>query len=100
MDWMAFLTIIMLVFALVMVVAGVFSAGFGSGKSKMVGIVLLVVGLVVGIIWVYLTGYSDIEVFADVPLQDTMYDALVNIVAAVIGALAAVGLFLVAVMKS
>ena len=100
MDWMAFLTIIMLVFALVMVVAGVFSAFFGSGKSRMVGVVLLLIGIVIGIIWVYLTGYSDVEVFADVQLWDVMYDAVINIVAAIIGALAAVGLFLVAVMKS
>ena len=97
---MAFLTIIMLVFAIVMVVAGIFSAFFGSGKSRMVGIVLLVIGIVVGIIWVYLTGYSDIDVFADVALWDVMYDAIINIVAALIGALAAIGLFLVAVMKS
>lgn len=100
MDWMSFLTIIVFVFALVLLVAGIFTAGFGSGKSRKVGIVLLVIGLVIGIVWAYLVGYSDIELFADVPAWDVVYDALINIIAALIGALAAVGIFLVAVMKS
>jgi hypothetical protein len=100
MDWMAFLTLIVVFFALVLLVAGIFTAGFGSGKSRTVGIILLVIGLVIGVIWVYLTGYSDIEVFADVPLLDTVRDAVINLIAVLIGALAAVGLFLVAVMKS
>ncbi len=100
MDLMSFLTIIIFVFALVLLVAGLFTAGFGSGKSRTVGIVLLVAGLAVGIIWAYLVGYSNIEVFADVAAWDVVYDALVNIIAALVGALAAVGIFLVAVMKS
>lgn len=100
MDLMSFLTILIFVFALVLLVAGIFTAGFGSGKSRTVGIVLLVVGLVIGVVWAYLVGYSDIEMFADVPAWDVVYDAFINIIAALIGALAAVGIFLVAVMKS
>lgn len=90
----------MFVFALVLVIAGLFTAGFGSGRSRTVGIVLLVVGLAIGIIWAYLVGYSDISMFSDVAAWDVVYDALINIIAALIGALAAVGIFLVAVMKS
>jgi len=100
MDWMAFLTLIVVFFALVLIVAGIFTAGFGSGKSRTVGIVLLVIGLVIGILWVYLAGYSDVEVFADIEFMDVMRDAIINLIAVLIGALAAVGLFLVAVMKS
>ena len=100
MDLMSFLTILVFVFALVLLIAGVFSAGFGSGKSRKIGVVLLVAGLGIGFIWAYLVGYSDIEPFADVHAWDVVYDAFVNIVAALIGALAAVGIFLVAIMKS
>lgn len=100
MDLMSFFTIIIFVFALVLVIAGLFTAGFGSGRSRTVGIVLLVVGLAIGIIWAYLVGYSDIAMFADVAAWDVVYDAFINIIAALIGALAAVGIFLVAVMKS
>ena len=100
MDWMSFLTIVVLVFALAMVVAGVFTAYFGSGKSRTVGLVLLLVGLVVGIVWVYLVGWSNIALFSDIAAWDVVYAAALNLIAALIGAAAAVGIFLVAVMKS
>ena len=99
-DWMSFLTILVFAFALVVLVAGVFTAYFGSGKSRVIGVVLLIVGLVVGIVWAYLVGWSSIEPFCSVPAWDVEYDAVVSIVAALIGALVAVGIFLVAVMKS
>lgn len=97
---MSFLTVVVFVFALVMLLAGVFTAYFGSGKSRVVGIALLAVGLIVGLAWAYLVGYSDIAPFADVAAWDAVYEAAVNIIAAAIGALVAVGIFLVAVMKS
>jgi hypothetical protein len=100
MDWMSFLTIVVFVFALVMLIAGIFSGVFGSGKSRMMGVVLIVVGAVVALVWAYLVGWSSVELFADVPAWDVMVDAFINVIAAVVGALAAVGLFLVAVMKS
>jgi hypothetical protein len=48
-----FLTILLLVFGLFLILAGIFTAYFGSGKSRTIGVALLVVGLVVGV----LTGY-------------------------------------------
>ena len=61
MEFMAFLTVVILAFALVMVLAGIFTAYFGTGKSRTIGFILLAVGLVVGVLWVYLAGLSDIE---------------------------------------
>ncbi|MDR0198233.1 MAG: hypothetical protein LBI08_00620 [Methanomassiliicoccaceae archaeon] len=100
MEWMDFLTILAFAFAIVMIVAGVFTAYFGSGKSRKVGGALLGIGLLVGVIWAYLVGWSDVELFAKVEAWDVMRDAIINIIAALIGALVAVGIFLVAVMKS
>jgi len=100
MDLMDFLTILVFAFAIVMIVAGVFTAYFGSGKSRKVGVALLAIGLIVGLIWAYLVGWSSISLFADVEAWDVMRGAILNILAAVIGAAAAVGIFLVAVMKS
>ena len=97
---MAFLAIIIFVFAAVLIIAGLFTAGFGSGKSRTVGIVLLVIGLFAGILIVYLAGYSDVEIFSDIAFLDAVRDMIINLIAVLIGALAAVGLFLVAVMKS
>ncbi len=84
-------------FGLFMVLAGAFTAYFGSGKSRTIGVVLLVIGLVVGILWVYVAGFTDI---IHVNVADVVWTAFVNILAAVIGALIAVGAFLLAIMKS
>ena len=97
---MEFLTILVFAFAIVMLVAGLFTAYFGSGKSRKVGLALMTVGLVVGVLWAYLVGFSDVTLFSDVAAWDVMYGAIVNIVAAIVGALVAVGIFLAAVMKS
>ena len=100
MNWMDFLTIVVFVFAIVMFVAGLFTAYFGSGKSRKVGVGLLAIGLGIGLIWTWLVGFSDVSLFTEVPAWDVMMSAIFNIVAALIGALVAVGIFLVAVMKS
>jgi len=98
MDLMSFLTVVVLVFALFMLLAGIFTAYFGSGKSRMIGVVLLVVGLIVGILWAFL-GMGDDSVI-DVNLSDVIFNAFMYILAAVIGALIAIGVFLLAIMKS
>jgi hypothetical protein len=98
MDLMEFLTVLILVFALFMLLAGIFTAYFGSGKSRMIGVVLLVVGLVVGILWVVLA--MDSVAVIDVDLSKVIWDAFLFILSGVLGALAAIGVFLVAIMKS
>jgi len=98
MDLMEFLTVLILVFALFMLLAGIFTAYFGSGKSRMIGVALLVIGLVVGIIWVVL-GMDSVAVI-NVDLSKVVWDAFLFILAGVLGALGAIGVFLVAIMKS
>lgn len=97
MSTMEFLTVLLLTFGLFMLLAGAFTAYFGSGKSRMIGVVLLVVGLVVAVLWIYLSGFSDM---VGVNLSVVIWDAFLNIIAAVIGALIAIGVFLLAIMKS
>jgi hypothetical protein len=94
-----FLTILLLVFGLFLILAGIFTAYFGSGKSRTIGVALLVVGLVVGVLTGFLyhngtfTGSSG-------QLGALLWESFLIIVAAVIGALVAIGIFLVAIMKS
>ena len=97
MGFWEFMTIVILVFALFMLLAGAFTAYFGSGRSRAIGAALLVIGLIVGIVWVYLGGFTDI---IDVNLADVVWTAFLNLLAAIIGALIAVGIILVAIMKS
>jgi len=59
---------------------------------------LLVIGLIVGVVWGYL-GYDDMA-GVEVDISEVIWVALVNILAALIGALVAVGAFLLAIMKS
>lgn len=100
MDLMSFLTLVVFAFALVMLVAGIFSAYFGSGKSRAAGVAMAIIGLVLGIVWAYLVGYSDIEIFAKVNAWDLVYTALISLLGILVGALIAVGIFLVVVLKS
>ena len=103
MQFIEFLTVLLLTFGLFMVLAGAFTAYFGSGKSRIIGVVLLVVGLVVAIFWIYATMYGGPNLFnleKTFHLSDVIWTAFINIIAAVIGALIAVGVFLLAIMKS
>ncbi|MBE6516714.1 MAG: hypothetical protein E7Z67_00815 [Thermoplasmata archaeon] len=100
MEFMAFLTVAILAFALVMLLAGIFTAYFGTGKSRTIGFVLLAVGLIVGVLWVYLAGLSDIEALKVCGFTDVVLQAILDFLAIMIGAIVAVAVFLVAVMKS
>ena len=90
-----FLTILLLVFGLFLILAGLFTAYFGSGRSRTIGVVLLVVGIVVGLLGGLL--YHSIH---SGQLGNLIFEAFLVIIAAVIGALLAIGIFLVAIMKS
>lgn len=95
-----FLSLIILVFSVVMILAGIFSAYFGKGKNRAYGILIAVIGLVIGLIWVYLLNWSDVDTFRDIDGWDIVYNAIVYLIGILIGALAAVGIFLVTVLKS
>ena len=100
MEFMAFLTVAILAFALVTLLAGIFTAYFGTGKSRTIGFILLAAGLIIGLLWVYLAGLSDIEAFKVCGFSDIVVQAILDFLAIMIGAMLAVVVFLVAVMKS
>ncbi|HEY7588875.1 MAG TPA: hypothetical protein VIB49_09065 [Thermoplasmata archaeon] len=95
---MDFVTILLLTFALFLVITGAFTAYFGSGKSRKIGAGLLVGGLIVGLIWAL--GVGPYNFILDVDLGTVILQSIGVILAAVIGAAAAIGLFLLAIMKS
>jgi uncharacterized membrane-anchored protein len=98
-KWYAFVAVMLLVFALFLILAGIFTAYFGSGKSRTIGVALLVVGLVVGILVAYLYHIGSFGASSG-ELGTLIFQSFLVIVAAVIGALVAIGIFLVAIMKS
>ncbi len=94
---MNFVTILLLTFSLFLVITGAFTAYFGSGKSRKIGVGLLVGGLVVGVLWGWYTGPGPSP---SVDLVGVIVQSVGVIVAAVVGAAIAIGLFLLAIMKS
>ncbi len=97
-NWMTFVTILLLTFALFLVITGAFTAYFGSGKSRKIGGGLLGGGVVVGVLWVVAVG--PLNSFGPFGLGDVILQTVVILIAAVLGAAAAIGLFLLAIMKS
>jgi hypothetical protein len=95
-----FLLVFMMIFGLGLLVAGIFTVYFGSGKSRGIGAGLLVGGIVLALL-VFLMDYMNMVMPADMFLWDSViFPGLVFLGAAIIGGLAAVGMFLLAIMKS
>jgi hypothetical protein len=91
-----------LVFAIASVIAGIFTAYFGSGKSRAVGAILIIIGLLVGVIFLW---GANLLSFMGAPIDllnfsGTIVNGIVAVIGAVIGALIALGIFLLAIMKA
>jgi hypothetical protein len=89
-----------MIFGLGLLVAGIFTVYFGSGKSRGIGAGLLIGGIVIALL-VFMGAYLDIIWPVTISLwDDIIYQGLIFLGAAIIGGLAAVGMFLLAIMKS
>jgi hypothetical protein len=97
-----FLSMLTLVFAIASIVAGIFTAYFGSGKSRGVGVVLIIIGLIVGVIFLWGANVLPINTIpVDVlNFTGTVVNGVVAVVGAIVGALIALGIFLLAIMKA
>ena len=96
------LSMLTLVFAIASIIAGIFTAYFGSGKSRAVGGILFIIGFLVFIIFLYganLLGFMGTpEGLLD--FQGYIIQGVVAIVGALIGAGIALLIFLLAIMKA
>lgn len=100
-DLWIFVTIFIFSFALFLLITGAFTAYFGSGKSRKIGAGLLVGGLLIGILWVVLRIMGVVAPEQGGGwLTDVILQSIVTVLAVVIGAGLAIGLFLLAIMKS
>jgi len=105
MDYVAqFMSMLTLVFAIASIIAGIFTAYFGSGRSRAVGGVLIVIGLLVFTVFMYGAGWLDS--FLGTPqlsflvFQNLILQGIVAILGAIVGAGIALGIFLLAIMKA
>ncbi len=93
----AFVTVLLLTLGLGLFLSGVFTAYFGRGKSRMVGSSLTIVGI---LIWIGSYAAHVTEVFGDDTFFEVLRYGLFYVGAFVIGAAIALGIFLVAIMKT
>ncbi len=93
---------LMLVFAIASIIAGIFTAYFGSGKSRAVGAILIIIGLIVFVL--FLWGAGLLTFLGPVPaimnFVGSITKGIVAVIGAVVGALIALGIFLLAIMKA
>ena len=97
-----FLSMLTLVFAIASIIAGIFTAYFGSGKSRVVGAILIIIGLLVGVIFLW---GANLLSFMGTPIdllnfKGTIINGVVAVIGAIVGALIALGIFLLAIMKA
>lgn len=97
-----FLSMLTLVFAIASIIAGLFTAYFGSGKSRIVGGILIIIGLLAFVIFMWGAGW--LSGFMGRPDGYLMFteiaESIVAILGAVVGAAIALGIFLLAIMKA
>lgn len=101
MEWYHYLlSMLMLVFSIACALAGIFTAYFGSGKSRAVGAVLLVIGLIVGVLFLWFVQVLPFLGTPFITLAGTTLFGISSVVGAILGAIIALGLFLLAIMKA
>ncbi|MFW6376030.1 MAG: hypothetical protein ACOCZJ_02600 [Thermoplasmatota archaeon] len=97
--YMKFLMVILLTLGLGLFLSGLFTAYFGRGKSRMVGVALTIIGILFWVI-TYVMDMQDILFGSSFDFMGTLTTAITYVGAFVIGAIIAVGIFLVAIMKT
>jgi len=96
-DLNMFVSMCMLVFAIGAIIAGIFTAYFGSGKSRAIGAVLLLIGIIVGVLfWNYTDGIWTTGGWG----WDTVRLGIVSLIGSLVGGLIALGVFLAGIMKA
>ena len=96
-----FLSILVLAFGIFSIVAGAFTAYFGTGRSRSIGGALIIMGIIGFIIRFWFMGLFGPSFGRPMEWDTSLVVAgFVAVLGAVVGALVALGIFLVAIMKS
>lgn len=94
-----FLSILLLSFAFFTLLSGLFSAYFGAGKSRVIGVILVLVAIIAGFVFAMFT-WPFIPGVAVVWDPETVASAVVAVLAATVGGIASLIVFLTVIMKS
>jgi hypothetical protein len=100
-EWYHFmLSMFLLVFSVANIIAGILTVFFGSGKSRTVGSILIIIGLLFGTIFLWCAWLLPFLAEPPIGLCGCITEGVSAVIGAVIGAGVAIGIFLIAIMKS
>lgn len=95
-----FLSMLTLVYAIVSMIAGLFTVYFGSSKGKVVGAILIIVGIIVFILFLWGAGVLKIGIVPDLlNFTGVVINGVIAVVGAILGALIALGIFIITIMR-
>lgn len=95
-------SILLLSFGLFTLLSGVFTAYFGAGKSRKIGLGLTIIGLLALVLFAGFTS-NNVPALANLGIawsSTEVAQGIVAVIAAGVGAFLALGLFLVSIMKA
>lgn len=93
-----FISMLLLVFALGIMIAGLFTVYFGSGRSRTIGCILFLIGIILAAIFY---NYSGGELWGNAEWSWTEIKwGLAALIGGIVGALIALGVFLAGIMKA
>jgi len=88
--------VFLLSFAILVLLAGVFTLYFGAGKTRRIGSVLFAIGLVIVALYAFMTITGREWYFSEV----NIFEAALVVLGVILGAIAAAALFLLAIIRS
>ncbi len=94
-----FLGILLFSFGLFTLLAGIFTAYFGAGRSRAIGFILMIVG-VVGILAFASLTWDLVPTIAPIWDNEAIKVSLIGVLGSAIGAIGALIVFLISIMKA
>ena len=99
-EWYHFMiSMFLLVFALASIIAGIFTVYFGSGKSRAIGGIIIIIGLFVGFIFLWCLWLIPFLGDPPIGLCGSIIEGISAFIGGILGVLIALGIFLLALMK-
>jgi hypothetical protein len=92
--------IVVLSFGLTILLAGVFTSYFGAGKSRKIGLGLVLVGLLTMFAWTTITFGISVITPVHAWNADQMAVGVAGVAAGALGGLVALAMFLIAIMRA
>ena len=100
-EWYHFiLSMFLLAFSFAIFIAGIFTTYFGSGKSRVVGGSLIIIGLIFGFVFLWFAWVLPFMPAPPIGFVGCVLKGVASVIGAIIGALIALGIFLLAIMKA